>query len=186
MRLFQHPAFPRGCAVIAAVLTLAACDLPQDQQPHAVDPYANMPDGGARYTGKPSAPEGARLGGAATAEGFKASAGNMVTFAEGQASLSDEARRIVAAQAAWLMKNNDFSARIEGHADEQGTREYNLALAARRAAAVQEYLIASGVEGSRLSTASYGRERPLADCSNADCSTQNRRVITIPTQGAGV
>lgn len=151
-----------------------------------VDPYAALPDGSARYTGAPSAPEGAVIAGTASVEGFNATAGNTVIFAEGEASLSDEARRIAADQAAWLVRNREYSARIEGHSDEQGTREYNLALAARRAAAVQEYLIASGVEAGRLSTVSYGRERPLTDCTGESCSDSNRRVVTIPAQGAGV
>lgn len=187
LKLFLICPIPRF-AVLAALFALAACDMPQSagEQKAPVDPYASLADGGARYTGPPSAPEGAVIAGAASVEAFKASVGNTVTFTEGEASLTEEARRIAAAQAAWLVKNREYSARIEGHSDEQGTREYNLALAARRAAAVQEYLIASGVEATRLSTVSYGRERPLSDCSGAACADSNRRVVTIPAHGAGV
>ena len=72
---------------------------------------------------------------------------------------------------------------IEGHADEKGTREYNLALGARRANAVREYLISKGVASSRIRTVSYGKERPLAVCSEESCYAQNRRAVTIISIG---
>ena len=74
---------------------------------------------------------------------------------------------------------------IEGHADEQGTREYNLALGARRAASAQEYLISRGVASNRLSTISYGKERPIEICSNEACYNRNRRAVTVIAAGAG-
>ena len=79
------------------------------------------------------------------------------------------------------MANPDFVAMIEGHADEQGTREYNLALGARRANAAREYLISRGVAGSRLTTVSYGKERPIEICSTEDCYSKNRRAVTVLT-----
>lgn len=72
---------------------------------------------------------------------------------------------------------------IEGHADEQGTREYNLALGARRANAVREYLISQGVSAARVRTVSYGKERPIAVCSEESCYAQNRRAVTIISIG---
>ena len=83
-----------------------------------------------------------------------------------QSTLSPEARGTLEAQAQWLMRNADYSAVIEGHADEQGTREYNLALGARRANSVQEFLVEPGVAESRLRVVSYGKERPIEICSS--------------------
>ena len=84
------------------------------------------------------------------------------------------------------MTNTAYSALIEGHADEQGTREYNIALGARRAEAVQTYLVSRGVSPSRLRTISYGKERPIEICSDESCYRQNRRAVTVITAGAGV
>jgi peptidoglycan-associated lipoprotein len=86
-------------------------------------------------------------------------------------------------QAQWLLTNNDYLAVIEGHADEQGTREYNVALGARRANAVREYLISQGIPASRLRTVSYGKERPIAVCSDESCYGQNRRAVTVISIG---
>ena len=86
-------------------------------------------------------------------------------------------------QAGWLQTNNDYLAIIEGHADEQGTREYNLALGARRANAVREYLISKGVASGRIRTVSYGKERPIAVCSDESCYSQNRRAVTVISIG---
>ena len=86
----------------------------------------------------------------------------------------------------WLTRNQGFTARVEGHADEEGTGDYNLALGARRAAAVQEYLIARGVAAGRVSTVSYGRERPLEACDSEACFARNRRAVTVVTPAAGV
>ena len=149
------------------------------------DPYADLPGGGARYIGALVAQDTAVLPGTATQAGFAASAGDVLHFAEGQVALGEAARQTVTAQARWLIQNRGFTATIEGHADEQGTREYNLALGARRAAAVQDYLIANGVEAGRLTTVSYGKERPLPGCSDADCAAQNRRVLVRVAPGAG-
>ncbi len=82
-------------------------------------------------------------------------------------------------QANWLLENDDYNAVIEGHADEQGTREYNLALGARRASAVKEFLVSRGVAASRLNTVSYGKERPIEICSAEACYAQNRRAVTV-------
>lgn len=170
------------------VLVLAGCaTMPEGVTPGTVsDPYADLPGGGARYTGDLGAggPVG-MLAGIGSAEGFAASAGTTVHFAEGQVTLSEDARRIIADQARWLIQNRGFTARIEGHSNEEGTRDYNLALGARRAAAVQEYLIASGVEAGRLSTVSYGKERPPPGCTEAACPAGNRRVVTTVAPGAG-
>ena len=116
---------------------------------------------------------------------FKETVGDRVHFAVDQSTLTDEARATLSGQARWLMDNPEFAAIIEGHADEQGTREYNLALGARRANAVKEFLVSQGVAGSRLRTITYGKERPIAVCSDESCYSQNRRAVTVISAGPG-
>nr|WP_321251469.1 peptidoglycan-associated lipoprotein Pal [uncultured Ruegeria sp.] len=112
---------------------------------------------------------------------FQQTVGDRVLFEVDQSTLTAQAQTVLQGQADWLMANPDFVAIIEGHADEQGTREYNLALGARRANAAREYLISRGVAGSRLTTVSYGKERPIEICSTEDCYSKNRRAVTVLT-----
>ena len=114
---------------------------------------------------------------------FSQVVGDRVLFEVDQHTRTPAAQGVIAQQAAWLMQNPEYSAVIEGHADEQGTREYNLALGARRASAVQAYLIDQGVSPARLKTVSYGKERPLAICSDEACYSQNRRAVTVLSAG---
>lgn len=117
---------------------------------------------------------------------FNQTIGDRVLFAVDQSTLSDEARTVLVAQAGWLAQNPAYTAIIEGHADEQGTRDYNFALSARRAASVQEFLISQGVGADRIKSIPYGKERPLAICSDESCYSQNRRAVTVLAAGAGV
>jgi peptidoglycan-associated lipoprotein len=114
---------------------------------------------------------------------FQQAVGDRVLFEVDQSSLTAEGRATLDAQAGWLMTNTDYQAVIEGHADEQGTREYNLALGARRANAAQEYLISRGVAPSRLRVISYGKERPIEICSEEACYAKNRRAVTVLAGG---
>ncbi|SNR25308.1 peptidoglycan-associated lipoprotein Pal [Puniceibacterium sediminis] len=114
---------------------------------------------------------------------FQQNVGDRVLFAVDTSSLSPEAQATLDGQAQWLMANADYLAVIEGHADEQGTREYNLALGARRANSVMEYLIARGIPASRLKFVSYGKERPIEICSEEACYAKNRRAVTIISAG---
>lgn len=114
---------------------------------------------------------------------FQQTVGDRVLFPVDQSTLTDQARIVLASQARWLMENPEFDALIEGHADEQGTREYNLALGARRANAVHEFLVSQGVATSRLRSVSYGKERPIEICSEEICYAQNRRSVTVVTAG---
>ncbi|MCV2866226.1 peptidoglycan-associated lipoprotein Pal [Defluviimonas sp. WL0075] len=117
---------------------------------------------------------------------FNQTIGDTVRFAVDQSVLTPESQNVLAGQAQWMNQHPQYNAVVEGHADEQGTREYNIALGARRAAAVQEFLIAQGVSPARLRTVSYGKERPLAICSDEACYAQNRRAVTVITVGGGV
>lgn len=114
---------------------------------------------------------------------FAQAVGDRVLFEVDQATLTPAAQSVLDGQAQWLTTNADFTAVIEGHADEQGTREYNLALGARRATAAREYLISRGVAGSRLKVVSFGKERPIEICSQESCYAQNRRSVTVLAGG---
>ncbi|MEO9650643.1 MAG: peptidoglycan-associated lipoprotein Pal [Roseobacter sp.] len=114
---------------------------------------------------------------------FNETVGDRVLFAVNESAVNDGGRVTLDSQAAWLLANTDFTAVIEGHADEQGTREYNVALGARRASAAREYLISRGVAGNRLTTVSYGKERPLEICSDETCYAKNRRAVTVLAAG---
>ena len=165
--------------LLIATLSLAACQNP--------DRYgaggAGAGTGGTGYVdttglGDPSDPRSIAY--------FNQTVGDKVLFAVDQSTVSAEGRSILQGQANWLNQNPGYAIIIEGHADEQGTREYNLALGARRAAAVQSFLVSQGVAGSRMRTISYGKERPIEVCSTEDCYAKNRRAVTVLSVGAGV
>jgi len=102
-----------------------------------------------------------------------------VFFATNKSTLTTASRDTLRKQAAWMRKKSDLSFTIEGHADERGTREYNLALGERRANTVKDYLMTYGISGSRLSVLSYGKERPVNSGSNPLAWSQNRRSVTV-------
>jgi len=110
---------------------------------------------------------------------FQQSVGDRVLFSLNEYTLSPEGRATLDGQAGWLLANREYNALIEGHADERGTREYNLALGARRANSVQEYLVSRGVPENRLRVISYGKERPIEICSTEACYMKNRRAVTV-------
>jgi len=111
--------------------------------------------------------------------------GDRVFFDTDKSNLKDEGKATLQRQAAWMKLYPNLTFTIEGHADERGTREYNLALGGRRAAATKDFLVSLGVDASRLNTVSYGKERPVCLESNEDCWAQNRRAVTVVANGAG-
>ena len=119
--------------------------------------------------------------GAATpgsAQDFTVNVGDRIFFDTDSSVIRSDAQATLAKQAVWLSKYGNYRITIEGHADERGTREYNLALGARRAAATRDYLISRGVAANRLKTISYGKEQPVAVCDDISCWSQNRRAVT--------
>jgi peptidoglycan-associated lipoprotein len=114
---------------------------------------------------------------------FQQSIGDRVLFEVDQHTLNPTAKQTLDGQASWLTSNTEYNAVIEGHADEQGTREYNLALGARRANAVREYLASRGLASGRMKTVSYGKERPIEVCSEEACYSKNRRAVTVLSSG---
>ena len=118
-------------------------------------------------------------------EYFTESVGDTILFEVNKSSLQPQTIETLQAQAQWLQQNSLVPITIEGHADEQGTREYNLALGARRATAVRNYLVSQGIPESRLSIVTYGKERPIEVCSMEKCWSQNRRSVTVVSGGLG-
>lgn len=112
-------------------------------------------------------------------EYFNVNVGDRVFFAFDSSSLDGVAQDTLARQAQWLASNPQTTVTIEGHADERGTREYNLALGARRAQAARDFLLSQGVSGQRMRTVSYGKERPVALGSDEGSWAQNRRAVTV-------
>src|SRR5438128_897127 len=115
---------------------------------------------------------------------FVVNVGDRVFFESDQTDLSPQAIATLEKQAQWLQTYNRYSFTIEGHADERGTREYNIALGARRAQSVRSYLASRGIDANRMRTISYGKERPVAVCNDISCWSQNRRAVTVLNAGA--
>ncbi|HET9935974.1 MAG TPA: peptidoglycan-associated lipoprotein Pal [Methyloceanibacter sp.] len=119
-----------------------------------------------------------------TERDFAVNVGDVVRFEVDSAALTGEAQGILANQANWLSQYSQYRVTIEGHADERGTREYNLALGAKRAMAVRSYLASHGIGANRVKTVSFGKERPVAVCDDISCWSQNRRAQTVLNSAA--
>lgn len=114
-----------------------------------------------------------------TPQDFTVNVGDRILFDTDSTLIRSDAQSILQRQAQWLNQYPQYAITIEGHADERGTREYNLALGNRRAAATRNYLTSLGVSSSRLQVISYGKERPVAVCDDISCWSQNRRAVTV-------
>lgn len=123
---------------------------------------------------------GVGVGAPGSVQDFSVNVGDRVLFETDSTSLTEEGRSILDKQTQWLQKYSHYNVTIEGHADERGTREYNIALGARRAQTVRDYLAAKGISSARIKTTSYGKERPVAVCNDISCWSQNRRAVTVP------
>jgi len=150
-------------AIVLAGGALAACA--KEQQPDS----ALLGPGGGR--GGPVTPGSQR--------DFAVNVGDLVYFSSDSSDLTPEAQDTLRKQAKWLQQYPNYTITIEGHADERGTREYNIALGARRATSVRGFLAQNGVNGARIRTISYGKERPVATCNDISCWSQNRRAQTV-------
>jgi peptidoglycan-associated lipoprotein len=147
-------------AVILAGLMIAGCAKPQVDQ-----------------TSSSAAAPGSQ-------QDFVVNVGDRVFFETDSSELTEQARATLDKQAQWLSNYNRYAFTIEGHADERGTREYNIALGARRAQTVREYLTTRGIAAARMRTISYGKERPVAVCDDISCWSQNRRAVTVLDQSS--
>jgi peptidoglycan-associated lipoprotein len=164
--------FTKSVLVVAA-LALAACD--RNGQ------FDNPSGGPSDYFNSDTT--GIAAADPQSTEYFQQMVGDRVLFAVDEYTLGSDARSALNAQAEWLISNPGFSAIVEGHADERGTREYNLALGDRRANSARDYLISRGVTSNRVKTVSYGKERPAQLCSDESCYSQNRRAVTVLVAG---
>ncbi len=149
-------------AILGAAALLAACS----NTDSAVDPSATTGAGNSAQATN-------------TVEYFNVVVGDRVFFDTNRHDLTSEAQFVLSKQAQWFAANPGATAVIEGHADERGTREYNLALGARRANSARAFLISQGTDGSRLRTVSFGKERPVALGSDEQAWSQNRRGVTV-------
>ncbi len=158
----------RIVAFIGAALLVAAC--------------ARTPGGADRTGGASLSITGASPG---SSQDFVVNVGDRVFFETDQTTLTATGVDTLNKQIAWLRQYGRYTFTIEGHADERGTREYNIALGARRAETVREYFVAHGVQANRMRTISYGKERPVAVCNDISCWSQNRRAVIV-LNNAGV
>lgn len=120
-----------------------------------------------------------------TEQDFIVNVGDRVFFPTDVTSLTDSGKETLRRQAAWLKLYPDVKILVEGHSDERGTREYNLALSGRRGTNSKNYIVSQGISPDRVRTISYGKERPVALCDAESCWSQNRRAVTVVTDGAG-
>lgn len=159
----------RIASIAAALLLVGACSTSGDNA------------GGAGGAGGANAAGGVGAGQVVpnSVEDFRVNVGDRVFFDFDKYGVRDDQRATLQRQAAWLARNGQFNVTVEGHCDERGTREYNLALGERRANAVKEFLVSAGVAPSRINTISYGEERPAVAESNEAAWAQNRRAVTI-------
>ena len=160
--------YVRLIGILSAFVLFAACSSTPETQPGGPQPPGGPGDGGL----------GSRSGLPGSQQDLEASAGDRVFFAFDRSDITPEAQQILARQADWLRRYPNVTVTIEGHTDERGTREYNLSLGERRAQAVKNVLVAMGIPAGRVSTISYGKERPAVVGSSEEAYAQNRRAVT--------
>jgi peptidoglycan-associated lipoprotein len=151
-------------SLFALMLAVAACSTNNNQD-------ANNPNANASTPG--------------SVQDFVVNVGDRVFFESDQSDLTPQARATLDKQVQWLQQYGQYQFTIEGHADERGTREYNIALGARRAQTVRDYLASRGIPAQRMRTISYGKERPVAVCNDISCWSQNRRAVTVLNSAPG-
>src|SRR6478672_8136168 len=156
MKKMMH--ITRLAAVLAAALTISAC---------------------ANRTGEDAQANAAGQATPGSQQDFVVNVGDRVFFETDSTELTPQSRATLDKQAQWLTNYGRYAFTVEGHADERGTREYNIALGARRAQAVHDYLVSRGIAANRMHTISYGKERPVAVCDDISCWSQNRRAVTV-------
>jgi peptidoglycan-associated lipoprotein len=156
----------KAALAIVAGLSLAACAKNPNDEP------AGAITGGLSGSGGGVATPGSQ-------QDFVVNVGDRVFFETDSTDLTQKAQDTLDKQARWLQQYGRYSFTVEGHADERGTREYNIALGQRRAETTKNYLVAKGVSANRIRIISYGKERPVAVCDDISCWSQNRRAVTV-------
>jgi peptidoglycan-associated lipoprotein len=164
-------ALSRLTVFLAAVLCLAACTRGQSNYGLNASQFDGAGQGGENGPIVPG-----------TVREFSARVGDTIYFSTDSTELGPEARQTLIGQAQWLSRYPQYRILIEGHADERGTREYNIGLGANRAANAKDFLVSRGVDPARIRTLSFGKERPVAVCPDISCWSQNRRAVTVLAQ----
>jgi peptidoglycan-associated lipoprotein len=162
----------RTAALMSCFLALAACS-----KKNTPDLEAGSGAGNGLGAGAGNVAPGSQAD-------FETNVGDRVYFLVDQTNLTPEGQEILTRQAQWLQQYPQVTVQVEGHADERGTREYNISLSARRATNTRNFLLSQGVKGSRVSSIAYGKERPAQLCDAEECWSQNRRAVTVITGGA--
>ena len=162
----------RGALALCAALALAGCAKNNQALPNNA---GQLGLGGAGANG-------AQPG---TSQDFTLNVGDRIFFDVDSSNIRADAQGILSKQAQWLNQYPNYAITVEGHADERGTRAYNLALSARRAAATRDFLASRGVAANRMRTVPFGKERPVATCNDISCWSQNRRAVTVLRGAAG-
>ncbi|MBL8565962.1 MAG: peptidoglycan-associated lipoprotein Pal [Hyphomicrobiaceae bacterium] len=160
----------RAAMVLALPLALQACANKEN------GPEAELGPGGRGGAGAPVP---------GTQRDFAVNVGDIVYFSTDSTDLTPDAQQTLQKQSQWLRQYPQFTITIEGHADERGTREYNIALGQKRATTVRSFLAQNGINASRIRTISYGKERPVAVCDDISCWSQNRRAQTVLNSRVG-
>ena len=165
----------RTIAVLSLALMLAACSRGQSNQGLnlATTGAANTPDEGGPIT-------------PGTAREFTSRIGDTVYFDTDSTTLSPEAQQTLTGQAQWLNQYPQYRILLEGHADERGTREYNIGLGVQRSAGAKHFLTTRGIDPRRIKTVSFGKERPVSVCGDISCWSKNRRAVTVLDTGGAV
>lgn len=173
----------RFLAVLSTLLVLAACESTPDEGAIAESTGAAQSAPGVGTSERPAVVQEETTGGTRTAmspsEELVQNVGDRVFYDFDSAVVRGDGEATLQRQAQWLRANPGVAVIIEGHADERGTREYNLALGDRRASAAKNYLVSLGIDGSRITTISYGKERPVATGHTEQAWAQNRVAITL-------
>lgn len=174
-------------AMIAVLVGVGACSTKKKALPPPPPP-ANAPITNSGPSSSTSGDTSGAVGSTAVpgsvADFRQTSGSDTVLFAYDSYDVDDTAKAILGKQAEWLARYPNVKVTVEGHTDERGTREYNLALGDRRASAAKNFLAAQGVSPSRMQTISYGKERPVADGSDETAYAANRRAVTVIASGA--
>jgi peptidoglycan-associated lipoprotein len=165
----------RNPAIVALfmALTVAGCASKKNALPNTAGDLGLGANGGANGAATPG-----------SAQDFAVNVGDRIFFDTDSSVVRPDAQATLTKQAAWLAQYPSYAITMEGHADERGTREYNIALGQRRAVAAREFLASQGVSKAKIKTISYGKERPVAVCDDISCWSQNRRAVTV-LGGAG-
>jgi peptidoglycan-associated lipoprotein len=164
IRVLRQVRAVRVATMLFAALSMGAC------AKNAVDQGASLANASAATPG--------------SQQDFVVNVGDRVFFDSDSWELTPQAVQTLERQAQWLRTYPQYQFLIEGHADERGTREYNIGLGARRAQTVRDYLASRGVQGGRMRTISYGKERPVAVCNDISCWSQNRRAVSVLNAGS--